>query len=80
MQLGDCHIYEQHYAKTQNSTGWSAVESYLMEVDRRAKSYEAEPHYVHNASKGKDFLQFEPKDLLITKYKQGPKLDLELYS
>ena len=71
MQLGDCHIYKQHC---------KSVDTYLAEVETRAKSYEAEPHYVYTAPEGKDFLKFDPRDLLISKYKQGPKLNLELYS
>lgn len=81
MQLGDCHIYEQHYTGQAELGGRSAVEEYLSHVLHTDKSFYAnEPHYVYTAAEGKDFLTFEPGDLLITKYEQGPKLNLELYS
>lgn len=80
MQLGDCHIYEQHYKETQPGLRTNAVQAYLNEVETRALKYANEPHYVYTAAEGKDFLKFDPRDLLITKYEQGPKLNLELYS
>ena len=71
MQLGDCHIYEQHYAS-------KALKTYLNQFEK--PSYKNEPHYIYTAAKGKDFTEFDPRDLLITDYDCGPKLDLELYS
>lgn len=80
MQLGDCHIYEQHYTYDE-TLGRSPVEEYLANVLYTDNSFYAnEPHYVYTAKPGEDFLQFEPKDILITDYDCGDKLNLELYS
>lgn len=74
MQLGDCHLYEQHMSS-------GNAEAYTNHVLQQSAKYENEPHYIYVAEKGKDFCQFEPKDLLITRdYDCGPKLELELYS
>lgn len=82
MQLGDCHIYEQHYTGQPELGGRSPVEEYLANVLHTDKSYYAnEPHYIFTAELGKDFCQFDPGELLITAdYDCGPKLNLELYA
>ena len=80
MQLGDCHIYEQHYTGIQPNSKYTALKLYLTEVEARADIIENEPHYIYTATKGKDFCEFDPRDLLITDHDCGPKLELELYS
>jgi len=77
MQLGDCHLYEEHIQS-------GAVDEYIAKVyDLQHvlnKSKNSIPHYILNSKPGKDFLEFIPEDLLLTDYYSGPKIKLELKS
>lgn len=64
MFFGDTHIYENHFAQ---------AEEYLA-TDLEHVIY---PRYEYMAP-GKDFLEFEPSDIIIQPYKGVTKLELEL--
>lgn len=71
MNFGDVHIYEGH------------VDNAMIYADRVNKRYKevpaAPPQYKYHAPLGKDFLQFEPKDIELTSYPHLGKLEFELY-
>ena len=66
MQLGDCHVYAEHYDGAANYL--ATVQSALPAVA---------PIYTYNA-KGKDFCLFEPKDLTIHTYDSHGKINFEV--
>ena len=68
MHFGDCHVYEQH---------WVAASKYLKAVDSARYTPVT---YILNSHKGKDFLDFKPKDIILSIHQSGPKLNLEVIS
>jgi len=71
MFLGDCHIYEQHLA---------GARQYLENVyaDAEDEEYLKPATYVNTAEVGSDFCNFVPSDIVLSKYKSYPKIELEL--
>lgn len=66
MQLGDTHIYAEHYEK---------AKQYLANVD--CMNFTHQPIYVYNKSR-KDFTQFVPDDLDILHYSWVDVINFEL--
>ncbi len=71
MQLGDCHIYEEHVES-------GACVKYLRNVNSGVLS--AAPTFSLKAFKGTPFEQFVPTDIAILNYKSYDKINLELKS
>lgn len=67
MMLGDCHIYSEHYG---------AALEYVALVN--STEFDEKPTYYYSAPAGKDFCEFDPKDLHISSFPSHPKLELEL--
>ena len=72
MTLGDTHIYEGHVggAFTYISSAQTVIEG---------RSNCTIPKYSLTAESGKDFLTFEPTDIVISEYNPMPKIGFELY-
>jgi thymidylate synthase len=71
MFLGDCHIYEQHIEGAKDYL-YNVYEMQAME------EYLRPPTYVYNADMFADFCEFEPTDLVLSKFTHYPKIELEL--
>jgi thymidylate synthase len=67
MTLGDTHIYEGH------------VEGTYKYLSQANQPLNYAPTYKLNAEPGKDFLKFEPSDIVISDYNPMPKIGFELY-
>lgn len=67
MTLGDTHIYEGHVEEAY---------TYLRQANQPLGD---SPVYNLAAESGKDFLTFEPTDIVISKYNPMPKIGFELY-
>ena len=76
MQLGDCHLYEEHIES-------GAVDEYLENVRKFNNTIflkTALPYYALTSEPGADFTIFEPQNLAITEYATCDNIQLELKS
>lgn len=67
MDLGDCHIYEEHI---------DGAYEYINRVNTR--EVKRHPAYTLTSPRGKDFCKFEPTDILLNEFDSLPAIKLEL--
>jgi len=68
MDLGDCHVYEEHY---------TGAYEYIYRVLRAQYSFDA-PMYKLYAPRGKDFCKFEPSDIALLDSESLSAIDFKL--